>query len=132
MAKPPPIRFPSDDCPLTLSGQQEICYPHVGEWVELLPVMSVGELQQVIRFEREAERDGALDELFESLCEALAGRITAWSWTDLRGRPLPPPDSPAALKRLTSEELFWLLRVSRDGETETQRKNAGSGSPTIS
>ncbi len=144
MSKPKPVRVLSDGCAITIGD--DTYRPHEGEWVEMLAIQSVAELQEEERIRRlgveidavrgepdEASRLSALmDAHFERLCEVLAVRIVDWNWTDDLGRPLPRPDgSPAPLKRLRTQELYWLLTATR-GEMPEQRKNDLAPSPTTS
>jgi hypothetical protein len=144
MAKPKPLRIPSDDCAVTVNG--EACQPHEGEWVEIYSGMSVGEWRAFESIRRagvdllaaqgepdEAARVTAIVEgQFGTLCEHLARRVTAWTWTDDRGMPLPQPDgTPGPLQALRSQELAWLIAVSQ-GETPAVRKNGSRPSRTTS
>lgn len=135
MAKPKLVRIVSDDCAIT-APDGAVYHPHEGEWVELFPIPSIGELQAFESMRRlgvemeavkgepdEAARVAALlDPHFEQLCTLLAVRLVDWDWTDDAGRPLPKPTT-ATLKLLRSEELYWLLNA-QEGETPAQRKNA--------
>lgn len=126
MSKPLPTRVPSDDCAVTIDGQ--VCRPHEGEWVELHRGRTVGEVAAINRLqalqaeltagddpERQAEVAGELDDVFGELCELLARRLVAWSWTDLSGRPLAQPDGTAAqLTGLESAEVAWLVQATRE------------------
>ena len=134
MSKPKPVRVPSDDCSIVVAG--ETYYPHEGEWVEVIPTLSVGGFR-ALRELREAgtrmlaaagepdEDEQQLtiaDDAFTTLCAALAPRIVDWSWTDDAGRPLPKPDGrPEFLVVLRPEELGWLLGAVK-GQTPTQEK----------
>ncbi|MFH0900676.1 MAG: hypothetical protein V2A73_08620 [Pseudomonadota bacterium] len=136
MGKPKPRRIASDDCEVTLDGGEK-CTPHEGEWVEIFTGWSVGELKARNEFNRmrvrldavEGESDEArrslaiMDESFEGILAALAGRIVTWNWTDLAGRQLPQPDgTKEPLRQLHADELFWLLNAGA-GETPSERKN---------
>lgn len=141
MAKPLPRRVPSDDCAVDLDG--DTYYPHEGEWVEIVGVPSVAELQAFTALaalgqdlavaEGEPDEAGqaaaAIDRHFTAVCAALAERIVAWNWTDMRGRELPSPDgNPAVFASLSTEELYYLTRVAR-GERAADRKN--DSRPTV-
>lgn len=136
MGKPTPQCVPSDDCPVVADG--DVFYPHEGETVTMFTQMSVGEWQHFEQIRRlgvelnalQGEPDEAeqtlrlLDQHFDDLCDMLATRVVDWDWTDNRGQPLPKPDgTPGPLKRLSSQELKWLINAGQ-GEMAAQRKNA--------
>ena len=143
MAKPLPKRVPSDDCAVLIDGA--VYYPHEGEYVDVMPGMSVGELQSIEHLRRlgveiqalEGEPDAQsrllalLDPHYEELYRLLAARLVAWNWTDDRGRAIGPPDDVANLRTLRPEELYYLLFAAQ-GETPGARKNGWRPSQTIS
>lgn len=144
MAKPPPIRIPSDDCRIVLDGQE--FFPHEGEWVETLAGMTVAEYKAINAMGNLAERlaqvkgdpdeeekvNALIDGQFDQICDVLAARVVAWNWTDDAGRPLPQPNgTPAIFHRLRSHELNWLVRAA-EGETPSQEKKDSRRSPTTS
>ncbi len=155
MSKPLARRIPSDDCVVftgrTLKDGQidnpGIPYnPHEGEWVEMFAETSVGELKAVRRLRElgtqleaaqgETDEQSRMirlsDDAFTDLCQALAPRIKAWSWTDDAGRPISQPDGTAAsLQPLKADELMWLLSAAQ-GEVPSERKNDSSASLTTS
>ncbi len=138
--KPQPKRVPSDACEVIIDG--EVCRPHEGEAVYLISSETVGETRLRVRFaqmldELEAVKgdkdafarsNAILDRHYAELIEHLAERVFSWDWTDLRGRPLPPPvgdDGKAlGLLRLRAPELYWLMNAVAPQETEDERKNA--------
>lgn len=138
---------PSDDCRVNIGrvmrdGQVVVVgtaiYPHKGEWVEVLPVGSLGELLALARFAGLAgekmtpENLGQMEEALEGLCRDLSTRLIRWNWTDMMGEPLPQPyKNPAVIKSLAAEEIFW-LRQAMEGETPGVRKNASGPSPSTS
>ena len=101
---------------------------HIGEWIEVLPALAVGELLSLMRIQERgigganiAEMQASLD----NLCGELSKRIIAWNWTDMMGQPLPQPyGQPNVLARLTTDELVWLLQTATRTESEDERKNA--------
>ena len=155
MSKPPARQVPSDDYTVVVEG--EVYHPHEGEYVSLVGNPTIGELEGWDEFRRmavefdaikgepdEREKVGALLETTtRHLCALLARRIVGWTWTDDRGRPLVAPalddpddetqvvDATGLLKALTTDELYYLLRISR-GEAPAERKNGTSSSPTSS
>ncbi len=137
MAKPKPKRIPSDSCRLFVDGEE--CYPHEGEWVELISAETMGELRVRVKFARlgvaleaiqgeadeVARANALLEEHYGEVCEHLARRVFAWNWTDDLGTPLPQPrGNPEAFRLLRSGELHWLMNAMMPRETADERKNA--------
>lgn len=144
MSKPASVRVPSDDFVVEIGGQA--FNTHEAEWVEVLPQMSVRELQQMQRLNRLhveidalAGEDGGddavlalLDATYADVCQTLALRIIDWTWTDDAGRPLPKPDGTAEpFRRLTPQELRYLNQVLQ-GNHPAARGKGSNGSPTTS
>ena len=144
MSKPASVRVPSDDFVVEIGG--ESFRTHENEWVEVLPQISVRELQQMqqlnrlhVEIDALAGEDGGedavlalLDATYAEVCQTLAVRIVDWTWTDDAGRPLPKPDgTDEPFRRLTPQELWYLVRVVR-GEHPAARGKDSSGSPTTS
>lgn len=138
MSKAPTVRIPSDGCVIVAPGIEPY-YPHVGEWVDVVLVGSVGELQAIARLRELAPALAAaqgepdemartlalLDPHFEEVLGYLAGRVMAWSWTDNFSRPLPQPDgTPGPLRLLTANELYWLLFASQADDAGTRKKGS--------
>lgn len=136
MAKPKPVRLPSDDCTVTIDGQEYT--PHEGEWIEIYRGMQIGDLATLRKLaelqpklealEGEdggfAEQVALLNDALEPAIPAIAERVVAWSWTDDRGRPYPlPADDPSALRTLRVDELLYLVKAIRSG-TPDEAKNA--------
>ena len=127
MAKVPSIRIPSDDFVMEVRGKTY--RPHEGEWVELIPVTTAGDARAItiisqLQSDIEAAQ-GDADAIMEVsrigteqlyiLAASLANRITAWSWTDLRGQPLPQPDGdPELFMGLATLELNYLLSLNAE------------------
>jgi len=135
MAKPKARRIPSDDCAVASGG--ETYYPHEGEWVEIRPVASIAEVRALDGLRRlKVELDAAagesdeavrvlsiMDKHFGAVCESLARRMVAWSWTDDNGEPMPQPASqPKVLEQLKGDEILWLMNAAQ-GESGAARKN---------
>jgi len=131
-SKIPTVIAQSDECAINI-GQViedgEIVnagtpyYVHTGEWVELLPVMTVSEVMQISRLQNATGETGELGKNLSDLCQELSRRIVAWNWTGLLGEPLEQPyNRPDVLERLSSEELMWLLAATGSGESADARK----------
>lgn len=131
----PVERVACDDCTLDIAGEE--FRPHEGEWVEILPVLKVSDLQlferimdfgdklAIARGESAREVTSLLASEFTHFCDLLARRIVAWNWTDVvTGEPLPQPfGRPEVLAELTEAELVYLTLVLR-GHRAVDRKNA--------
>lgn len=143
MAKPQPIRIPSDDFIQTIRGREY--RPHEGEWVEIIPVRTVAEARAVtivqqLGADAEAIRNdpqarAELDRIgFEQLlilANALATRLVAWSWTDIHGNDLPQPTGdPELLMMLSTEELLYLMQLGE--ESPLGKLNGSHDSASIS
>lgn len=145
--KIPPRRIRCDDCVVYVGRQiqdgkiiqvGEPYAVHAGEEVDIIPISSLQAYASLgyfhlegrtdeERMERLAKLDGALD----NICAELANRVVWWNWTGFDNVALPQPyRQPAVIKSLQLEEIFYLL--DQTGETRSDRKNAGSGSPAIS
>jgi len=144
MAKPQPIRIPSDNCIVTIDGVEY--RPHENEWVEVLPGLKVGHQKLIAEMnalraefetlEDDAEQDDEsglaarrrINELAaqynDKMIDFLRQRLVAWNWTDELGRPLPELDgTERPFELLSAEELGWLLAACR-GDVETESKNS--------
>jgi len=98
-------------------------YVHKGEWVEILPVMTVREVTQLSNLQVASDTPGSLGQSMTALCTELSKRIIAWNWTDMMGDEIDQPyKNPTVLEGLTSEELMWLINASSGGETADDRK----------
>jgi len=142
--KVPAVRVPSDTCTIEYDGEE--VQVHVGEWVDVLPVMSVADIHASRRIqdlsvqmdaiegeEDEAEKQVALiSQQYDAIMERLARRVVGWNWTDLYGKPLPQPNGKSEpFVTLSPEETGWLLSaINRD--TDDERKNGTPDSPTTS
>ncbi len=122
--KLPVRRIPADDCVVTVNGEK--CRIHEGEWVEVVPVATIGQTLEMSGIKlagmnSEEQIRGAI----ETICGQLAKRILGWNLTDVMGEPIPNPHGkPEVLQALTTEELFWLVAQVQRGETPEARKNA--------
>lgn len=130
-SKPPAamaIRVPSDDCAVEVDG--ETYYPHVGEWVEILPLRKVRDIRSLLTVMKANTEDPAsLAVAFDGLGDFLNARVVRWNWTDEDGRALPQPGN-GVLDELTLDEQRWLARQFQ-GVEET-RKNSSSPSTASS
>ena len=98
-------------------------YVHKGEWVEVLPVMTVKEVMQLSRLQAGADDPGSLGENLTQLCQELSRRLISWNWTDLMGETMEQPyKRPDILEALSSEELMWLVSATGGSETTDERK----------
>ena len=140
--KIPAVKVLSDECAINV-GQViedgEITNPgtphyvHVGEWVEVLPVMSVREVMNISQLQTASGDSSKLGESLSSLCNELARRIIGWNWTDIMGEPLEQPYNRAdILEGLSSEELMWLMTATGSGESADERKKDSKKSGSIS
>jgi len=132
--KIPPKRVPSDDCAIYVGrkiegdkivAQGEPYYVHKGEWVEILPITSVGEAIAISRMlGLNIKQADKIAEGLNQLCEGLAKRVINWNWTGMDSKPLPKPyNKPEVIKSLTEDELVWLA-ITSQGESPGERKNA--------
>ena len=140
--KIPAVKVLSDDCTINV-GQViedgEITSPgtphyvHVGEWVEVLPVMSVREVMNISQLQASTGDSSKLGESLTALCNELSRRIIAWNWTDIMGEPMEQPYNRAdILEGLSSEELMWLMTATGSGESADARKKDLKKSESIS
>ena len=140
--KIPAVKVLSDDCAINI-GQViedgEITSPgtphyvHVGEWVEVLPVMSVREVMNISQLQASTGDSSKLGESLSALCNELARRIIGWNWTDIMGEPMDQPYNRAdVLEGLSSEELMWLMTATGSGEPADARKKDLKKSESIS
>lgn len=144
--KVPLLRVPADDCTLMVGREIEDgkvtipgtpYYIHKGEWVDVLPVRSMGEFVALTRAARgldggTPESMQRLGEAFSSLCEELSRRIVRWNWTDLMGEALPQPyKRPAVIAALSDDEVIWLISAAR-GEPVEMREKGSTPSPGTS
>ena len=137
--KIPPRRVDASDCVVYVGRvvkDGKITEPgtpyrvHEGEWVEVLPVLTmrdyltVGGLLNLGGNANPADQMARLGKALDDMCEQLSRRLTDWSWTDMAGKALPQPHgNPEVLKSLADDELVWLLLAAR-GESPGERKNA--------
>ena len=135
--KIPAVRVASDDCNINIGQVMEdgeITVPgtpyhvHVGEWVEVMPVIAVKEVMQLSRLQRGGTENGALGESLGQLCQELSKRLLAWNWTDLTGEKMEQPyNRPDILENLSADELLWLVNASGVQEgTDTRKKGSNN------
>ena len=108
-------------------------YVHQGEWVEVMPVLTVKEVMQLSRLQNGSNQPEALGDNLTMLCVELSHRIMAWNWTDLMGEPIEQPfNRPDVLEGLSSEELLWLVSATSGSEAADARKKDSDKSGSIS
>ena len=108
-------------------------YVHEGEWVEVMPVLTVKEVMQLSRLQKGSEDAGVLDDNLAGLCRELSKRIVNWNWTDLMGEPLASPlNHPEVLEELSSDELMWLINAASNQEMPDERKKGSKASVNTS
>jgi hypothetical protein len=140
--KIPAVKVLSDECAINV-GQViedgEITNPgtphyvHEGEWVEVLPVMSVKEVMNISRLQSSVTDSSKLDENLTNICKELCRRVVAWNWTNLMGEPMEQPyNRPDILEELSSEELMWLMSATGAGESADARKKGSKKSENTS
>ena len=140
--KLPTVKIPSDECSISI-GQViedgEIVEPgkahyiHKGEWVEIMPVLTVKEVMQLSRLQQGASDSTSLGENLSELCKELSRRIIKWNWTDLMGERLQQPyNRPDVLEGLSSDELLWLVNASSNQENDDDRKKDSEPSESTS
>lgn len=143
MGKLPTKQIPSDDCVVTLDDVEY--RPHEGEWIKVVPSLSVAEVRLVQELnelkpkldaikgeETEQEESVALlDKSFGPVVSLVARRIIAWSWTDNAGDPYPEKPDEETIRDLHIQELYYLLAAIR-GETPAERGNGSRPLPTTS
>ena len=130
--KIPAIRVASDDCAITVgrvAADGEITeegtahFIHLGEWVEVMPVLAVKEVMQLSRLQRGGEESGLLGESLGKLCQELSKRLLVWNWTDLMGEKMEQPyNRPDVLENLSADELLWLVNATSEQEKPEARK----------
>ncbi len=144
MAKLKPRRIPSDDFVFTIGGEGYKL--HEGEWVEVLPGLSVADLRLIQGVNALQDKlaasigdtdEGvqtvvAMDESASQAIKLLQRRVVGWNWTDDQGEPLPSPvDNPKVFEELQLGELFYLVGL-LVGEGPEERKNGSRPSRTSS
>jgi hypothetical protein len=104
-------------------------YIHIGEWVEVMPVVAVREVMQLSRLQMGIEDRGSLGESLGQLCQELSKRLVAWNWTDLVGQAMEQPHNrPDVLEELSADELLWLVNAAAEKESAAARKKGSNGS----
>lgn len=146
MAKPAARRIPSDDCIVTVDGQEYD--PHVGEWIEATKKVSPSDIRLMtelgtlgVKLQALEGEEGAsdhqlamMDESLVTALDVIADRIADWNWTDEHGNPYPRPSTEraafrAALPRLSMDEVYYLISAIQ-GDTPGEQKNGSRPSLT--
>jgi hypothetical protein len=130
--KIPTQKIKSDDCAVNIGQVIEEGsvtdpgtphYVHKGEWVEIMPVMTVKEVTELSNLQVASDNPGSLGQSMTRLCHELSKRIISWNWTDMMGEDLDQPyKNPTVLEELTSDELMWLINATSGGESTEDRK----------
>lgn len=98
-------------------------YVHQGEWVEIMPVMTVREVVNLSKLQQGMNDTGGFGASLDKLCQELSLRVIAWNWTDLMGEVMEQPhNQPDVLAALTSDELLWLVSATSGQESSDERK----------
>ena len=140
--KIPAQKVLSDDCSISIGQvvedgeivqQGTPHFVHKGEWVEILPVITVKEVMQISRLQNAGTDGSQLGENLTELCKELARRVISWNWTNLMGEPMEQPyNRPDILEELSSEELMWLMSATSGGEAADARKKDSDESDNTS
>ena len=140
--KIPAIKVKSDECAINIGQVVEDgeivekgtpYYVHEGEWVEILPVITVKEVMQISKLQNAGSGDtSSLGDSLTELCKELSRRVLSWNWTGLTGEKLEQPfNRPDVLERLSSEELMWLMSATNQQESADARKKDSSKSDAM-
>lgn len=128
----PVKRISGDDYTVVLDG--ETYYPHADEWVELRTTQTIEDFALITQLSGAAGDDlTATLATMRTVRDALARRIIACEWTDVRGDLLPSPPTAADLDRLDLNEIAWLFRGGKSAadliaEQDTEAKNGSAPS----
>lgn len=137
-------RIACDECPAVLGD--EVIYPHVNQWVDLIPLSTLGEMFLMAEYSRLtvdiAAAEGEAEEMrdinrkmlgvYGDITEMLANRIVKWNWTDAVGRKLGKPSDSKSYSGLTLAEMWWLVRVLQTNGASATEGNGLSSTATTS
>ena len=137
-------RIACDECPAVMG--EDVIYPHVDQWLDLLPLQSLGETFLMSEYSRlsvdlaaaEGDTDDMRDlnrkmiDTYGEILEMLAGRILAWNWTDAAGRELGDPTDPKSYRKITQTEMWWLVRVLQTNGASAETGKDSSSTAIIS
>jgi hypothetical protein len=131
-SKIPTLKIKSDDCAVNIGQVIEdgeivdsgiAHYVHKGEWVEVIPVMTVKEVTELSNLQVASDSPGSLGKSMSKLCNELSKRIIAWNWTNMMGEEMEQPyKNPSIIEELTSDELMWLINATSGSESSEDRK----------
>ena len=140
--KIPATRVLSDECVIVIGRvieDEQITeegieyFVHKGEWVEVMPVMTVKEVMNLSSLQRASEDSSILGNSLSQLCVELSHRVVAWNWTNMMGEPLEQPyDRPDVLESLSADELLWLINATGVQEMAEERKKDSTVSDSTS
>lgn len=118
-SKPPARRVTADS--FVVTAGEEKYYPHVGEWVEFVPVLQLDTLltamvlqalQGIDMSDVTPDEAREVRTAFESVTRDMAKAIVRWNWTDNDDKPFPEKPGEDDLRLLSLEELMWLVGAS--------------------
>ena len=108
-------------------------YVHEGEWVEVMPVMTVREVMNLSRLQNNSGEGSTLGQSLTDLCQELSRRVIKWNWTNLMGEKMEQPyNRPDILENLSADELLWLVNATSEQEKPEARLKDSEPSESIS
>jgi len=137
-SKPPARRVPCDGFTLVVDGEKY--YPHVGEWVEFVPViqldtlltaMTLQGLQQLDLGSVTAEEAAEVEAAFDKVTKDLARAILRWSWTNNDSETYPEHPTKEVLRTLSLDEIMWLVGASFTGKAPEEEVEEPRGEGSI-
>jgi hypothetical protein len=130
--KIPPQKIDSSDCVVHIGqriedgeivDQGEPHKVHVGEWIKVIPIMSMKESISLIGISQMTDDIVKAERSLTEMCISLSKRVVDWNWTGLDSEPLDKPyQNPEVFENLNNEEIIWLVNASL-GETPSEQKN---------
>jgi len=139
----PPIkaeRISLDDFEVEVDG--ETYHPHLGEWIEIIPIRRLSELKNLMELasyqplegETPSFTDPRLMKQYDGICNYLCATIYRWNMTDEEGTEYPQPyHQQRAIELLPLEEINYITAKIIGGRTDNSKSEtgeAGEGSGT--